>query len=124
MENNSLKNQITVNGNTKAENVFNQLYQNQIALTRLSSAFELIQLSESELDSTYQRSSQITRKIRKKIKMAVSKTGIDLKIFCIMGFMISKKTGEPPVIIDSTKIKNYLRLNYYYFNNGFLTSMQ
>jgi hypothetical protein len=54
MENNSLKNQITVNGNTKAENVFNQLYQNQIALTRLSSAFELIQLSESELDSTYQ----------------------------------------------------------------------
>jgi hypothetical protein len=33
---------------------------------------------------------------------------------------ISKKTGEPPVIIDSTKTKkSILRLNYYYFNNGF-----
>jgi hypothetical protein len=33
MENNSSQNQITVNGKaTKAENVFNQLYQNQIAL--------------------------------------------------------------------------------------------
>jgi hypothetical protein len=34
-------------------------------------------------------------------------------------FMISKKTGEPPVIIDSTKTKNQFWLNYYYFNNGF-----
>jgi hypothetical protein len=33
MENNSSQNQITVNGKAKAEeNVFNQLYQNQIAL--------------------------------------------------------------------------------------------
>ena len=31
-----------------------------------------------------------------------------------------KKTGEPPVIIDSSKTKkSILRLNYYYFNNGF-----
>jgi hypothetical protein len=33
--------------------------------------------------------------------------------------MISKKTGEP-LIIDSSKTKkSILRLNYYYFNNGF-----
>jgi hypothetical protein len=37
-------------------------------------------------------------------------------------FMISKKKTEPPVIIGKTK-KSILRLNYY-FNNGFLTSMQ
>ena len=31
-----------------------------------------------------------------------------------------KKTGEPPVIIDSTKTeKSLLRLKYYYFNNGY-----
>jgi hypothetical protein len=57
--------------------------------------------------------------------MAVSKTGRSTwKIFWYHGFMISKKTGEPPVIIDNKTKKSILRLNYYYFNNGFLTSMQ
>jgi hypothetical protein len=37
-----------------------------------------------------------------------------------MVFMISKKVGEPPVIIDSAKTKkSVLRLKYYYFNKGY-----
>jgi hypothetical protein len=69
------KNQITVNGKaTKAENVFNQLYQNQIALyTRLSSAFELIQLSESESDSTQAKFTNHPGKYERKSKWLSAK---------------------------------------------------
>jgi hypothetical protein len=51
--------------------------------------------------------------------MAVSKTGRSTwKIFWYHGIH-DFKTGEPPVIIDSSKTKNQFTTHYYYFNNGF-----
>jgi hypothetical protein len=62
--------------------------------------------NESESDSTYQAVHKSPGKYERKSKWLSAKQVDRLgKSFGIMGFMISKKT-EPPVIIDSTKLKN------------------
>jgi outer membrane protein assembly factor BamA len=120
------KNQITVNGKaTKAENVFNQLYQkpNSTLLLGYRLRLNLYNLANLNPDSTYQAKftnhpGKYERKSKWLSAKQVDRLGKSFWYHGIHDFL--KKTGEPPVIIDSTKTKkSILRLNYYYFNNGF-----
>jgi outer membrane protein assembly factor BamA len=120
------KNKITVNGKTtKAENVFNQLYQkpNSTLLLGYRLRLNLYNLANLNPDSTYQAKftndpGKYERKSKWLSAKQVDRLGKSFWYHGIHDFL--KKTGEPPVIIDSSKTKkSILRLNYYYFNNGF-----
>jgi hypothetical protein len=120
------KNQIVVNGKaTKAENVFNQLYQkpNSTLLLGFRLRLNLYNLANLNPDSTYQAKftnhpGKYERKSKWLSAKQVDRLGKSFWYHGIHDFL--KKTGEPPVILDSTKTeKSILRLNYYYFNNGF-----
>ncbi|MFT4983388.1 MAG: outer membrane protein assembly factor BamA [Flavobacterium sp.] len=120
------KNQITVNGKTtKAENIFNQLYQkpNSTLLLGYRLRLNLYNLANLNPDSTYQAKftndpGKYERKSKWLSAKQVDRLGKSFWYHGIHDFL--KKTGEPPVIIDSSKTKkSILRLNYYYFNNGF-----
>jgi outer membrane protein assembly factor BamA len=120
------KNQILVNRKaTKAENVFNQLYQkpNSTLLLGYRLRLNLYNLANLNPDSTYQAKftnhpGKYERKSKWLSAKQVDKLGKSFYYHGIHDFL--KKTGEPPVIIDTSKTeKSLLRLNYYYFNNGF-----
>jgi outer membrane protein assembly factor BamA len=120
------KNQIIVNGKTtKAENIFNQLYQkpNNTLLLGYRLRLNLYNLANLNPDSTYQAKftnhpGKYERKSKWLSAKQVDRLGKSFWYHGIHDFL--KKTGEPPVIIDSSKTKkSILRLNYYYFNNGF-----
>jgi outer membrane protein assembly factor BamA len=120
------KNQITVNGKTtKAEDVFNQLYQkpNSPLLLGFRLRLNLYNLANLNPDSTYQAKftnhpGKYERKSKWLSAKQVDRLGKSFWYHGIHDFF--KKTGEPPVILDSTKTnKSIRRLNYYYFNNGF-----
>jgi outer membrane protein assembly factor BamA len=120
------KNQITVNGKTtKAEDVFNQLYQkpNSTLLLGFRLRLNLYNLANLNPDSTYQAKftnhpGKYERKSKWLSAKQVDRLGKSFWYHGIHDFF--KKTGEPPVILDSTKTnKSIRRLNYYYFNNGF-----
>lgn len=120
-----IKNQITVNGkNTKDENTFNQLYQKPNG-TLLGNRFRLnlYNLANLNPDSTYQaKFTNNPKKYERKVKWLSAKQVDRLgKSFWHKGINdFLKKTGEPPVIIDSSKTeKSLLRLKYHYFNKGF-----
>jgi outer membrane protein assembly factor BamA len=120
------KNQIIVNGKaTKAENVFNQLYQkpNSKLLLGYPLRLNLYNLANPNPDSTYQRKftnhpGKYQRKSKWLSAKQVDRLGTSFWYHGIHDFF--KKIGETPVILDTTKTnKSVLRLNYYYFNNGF-----
>jgi len=120
------KNQIIVNGKaTKAENVSNQLYQKPNSTLSLGFRLRLnlYNLANLNPDSTYQAKftnnpGKYERKSKWLSAKQVNRLGKSFWYHGIHDFL--KKTGEPPVILDSTKTeKSILRLNYYYFNNGF-----
>ncbi|WP_413999463.1 BamA/TamA family outer membrane protein [Flavobacterium sp. W1B] len=120
-----IKNQITVNGkNIKDENVFDQLYQKpNSTLLGYRLRLHLYNLANLNPDSTYQaKFTNNPGKYERKSKWLSAKQVDRLgKSFWNKGIHeFLKKTGEPPVIIDSSKTsKSLLRLKYYYFNNGF-----
>ena len=120
------KNQIEVNGKmTKAENEFNQLYQkpNSTLLLGYKLRLNLYNLANLNPDSTYQAKftnnpGKYERKSKWLSAKQVDRLGKSFWYHGIHDFL--KKTGEPPVILDSTKTeKSILRLKYFYFNNGF-----
>lgn len=120
------KNQIIVNGKaTKAENVFNQLYQkpNSKLLLGYPLRLNLYNLANPNPDSTYQEKftnhpGKYQRKSKWLSAKQVDRLGKSFWYHGIHDFF--KKIGETPVILDTTKTnKSVLRLNYYYFNNGF-----
>jgi outer membrane protein assembly factor BamA len=120
------KNQIVVNGKaTKTENVLNQLYQkpNSTLLLGFRLRLNLYNLANLNPDSTYQAKftnhpGKYERKSKWLSAKQVDRLGKSFWYHGIHDFL--KKTGEPPVIIDTTKTKkSILRLNYYYFNNGY-----
>lgn len=120
------KNQITVNGKaTKAETVFNQLYQkpNSTLLLGYPLRLHLYNLANLNPDSTYQaKFTNNPGKYERKSKWLSAKQVDRLgKSFWYQGIHdFLKRTGEAPVIIDTSKTeKSILRLKYYYFNNGF-----
>lgn len=121
-----MKNQIAVNGKTtKEENIFNQLYQkpNSTLLLGYRLRLNLYNLANLNPDSTYQAKftnnpGKYERKSKWLSAKQVDRLGKSFWYHGIHDFL--KKTGEPPVIVNKEKTeKSVLRLNYYYFNNGF-----
>ena len=119
------KNKILINGKaSKDENVVNQLYQKpNSSLLGNHLRLNLFNLANPNPDSTYQAkfaNNPIKYKRKSKWLSAkqVDRLGKSFWYHGIHDFL--KKTGEPPVIIDTAKTnKSVLRLKYYYFNDGF-----
>ena len=119
------KNEILVNGkDVKSENVTNQLYQkpnSNVLGYRLR--LNLFNLANPNPDSTYQAKftnhpGKYERKAKWLSAKQVDRLGKSFWYHGIHDFL--KKTGEPPVIIDSAKItKSIVRLKYFYFNDGY-----
>ncbi|MFV8441639.1 BamA/TamA family outer membrane protein [Flavobacterium sp. LB2P44] len=119
------KNEISVNNKTiKDENVINQLYQKpNSTLLGYRLRLNLYNLANLNPDSTYQaKFANNPEKFKRKSKWLSEKQVNRLgKSFWYRGIHdFLKRTGEPPIIIDKERSdKSLLRLNYYYFNNGY-----
>ncbi|MBG6109422.1 hypothetical protein H4V97_001651 [Flavobacterium sp. CG_23.5] len=119
------KNEIKVNDKTSKEEIlFNQLYQKpNSTFLGYRLRLNLYNLANLNPDSTYQAKftnnpGKYERKSKWLSSKQVDRLGKSFWYHGIHDFL--KKTGEPPVIIDKTKIdKSILRLKYYYFNTGF-----
>ena len=119
------KNKILVNGKaSKDENVVNQLYQKpNSSILGNHLRLNLFNLANPNPDSTYQaKLNNNPRKKERKSKWLsakqVDRLGKSFWYHGIHDFL--KKTGEPPVVIDTIETnKSALRLKYYYFNDGF-----
>jgi outer membrane protein assembly factor BamA len=119
------KNEILVNGKaTKSDAVTNQLYQKpNSTLLGLHVRLSLYNWANPNPDSTYQ--AKFTNHPGKYERMSkllsakqVDRLGKSFWYHGIHDFL--KQTGEPPVIVYTTKtIKSISRLKYYYFNDGF-----
>ena len=120
-----LSNQILVNGKkVNDEDVHNQLYQKpNSTLLGYRLRLNLYNLANLNPDSTYQAKftnnpGKYERKAKWLSAKQVDRLGKSFWYHGIHDFL--KKTGEPPVIIDTTKTtKSLSRLRYYYFNNGY-----
>ncbi|KAF2515936.1 translocation and assembly module lipoprotein TamL [Flavobacterium foetidum] len=120
-----VKNNILVNGKpTNDEKADNQMYQKPNGtLLGYRLRLNLYNLANLNPDSTYQ--AKFKNKPGKYERMSkiysakqVDRLGQSFYYKGIHEFL--KNTGEPPVIIDTSKTKkSLLRLKYYYFNNGF-----
>lgn len=118
-------NQIFVNGKkTNDEDISNQLYQKPNSkLLGYRLRLHLYNLANLNPDSTYQakftnKPGKYERKAKWLSAKQVDRLGQSFWYHGIHDFL--KKTGEAPVIIDSTKTQKSLsRLQYYFFNNGF-----
>ncbi len=119
------KNQIQVNGKViKTENVVNQLYQKPNSkILGYNLRLNLYNLANPNPDSTYQAKFANNKEKYKRKSNWLSSKQVDRlgKSFWYHGIHdFLKKTGESPVIIDSLKTnKSKLRLQYYYFNEGY-----
>jgi len=119
------KNEIQVNGKkTKNEEVDLQLYQKpNSSLLGYRFRLNLFNLANPNPDSTYQAKftnhpGKYERKSKWLSAKQVDRLGKSFWYHGIHEFL--KKTGEPPVIIDTLRTKKSItRLKYYYFNNGF-----
>lgn len=122
------KNQIIVNEQaSKEENVVNQLYQKPNSkIFGYPLRLNLFNLANPNPDSTYQAKFKAdSRKYQRKSKWLsakqVDRLGKSFWYHGIHDFL--KKTGEPPVIIDTLKTKkSALRLQQYYFNEGYFNA--
>jgi outer membrane protein assembly factor BamA len=122
------KNQIIVNEKAnKAEDVVNQLYQKPNSkILGYNLRLNLYNLANPNPDSTYQAkfaadSGKYERKSKWLSAKQVDRLGKSFWYHGIHDFL--KKTGEPPVIIDTLKTKkSALRLQYYYFNEGYFNT--
>ncbi|WP_418264044.1 hypothetical protein [Flavobacterium faecale] len=120
-----IKNKITVNGKrTTEENVTNQLYQKpNSTLLGYRLRLNMYNLANLNPDSTYQAKfianpKKYERKSKWLSAKQVNRLGTSFWYHGIHDFL--KKTGEPPVIIDTVKSrKSVSRLKSYYFNNGY-----
>ena len=120
------KNEILVNDKKISDEiVFNQLYQkpNSTLLLGYKLRLNLYNLANLNPDSTYQAKftnnpGKYERKSKWLSAKQVDRLGQSFWYHGIHEFL--KRTGEPPVIIDSAKTtKSLLRLKYYYFNDGY-----
>ncbi|MDD5148983.1 MAG: BamA/TamA family outer membrane protein [Flavobacterium sp.] len=119
------KNEILVNNKAvKTEDVINQLYQkpnSNILGYRLR--LNLFNLANPNPDSTFQakftnHSGKYERMSKLLSAKQVDRLGKSFWYHGIHDFL--KKTGEAPIIIDSTKSdRSIVRLKYFYFNDGF-----
>jgi outer membrane protein assembly factor BamA len=120
-----IKNEILVNNKSvKTEDVVNQLYQKPNSnILGYQLRLNLFNLANPNPDSTYQAKftnhpGKYERMSKRLSAKQVDRLGKSFWHHGIHDFL--KKTGEPPVIIDSTKIdKSIVRLKYFYFNDGY-----
>ena len=119
------KNEILVNEKaTKDDDVINQLYQKpNSTLLGYRLRLNLYNLANPNPDSSYQAKftnhpGKYERESEWLSAKQVDRLGQSFWYHGIHAFL--KKTGEPPVIIDTARTaKSVSRLKYYYFNNGF-----
>ncbi len=122
------KNKIEVNGKViKNENIVNQLYQKPNSkIIGYNLRLNLFNLANLNPDSTYQAKFENNKKKYERKSKWLSSKQVDRlgKSFWYHGIHdFLKKTGESPVIIDTLKTnKSKLRLQYYYFNEGFFNT--
>jgi len=118
-------NEIKVNDKTtKNEDINNQLYQKpNSTLLGYHLRLNLFNIANPNPDSTYQAKftnhpGKYERESKWLSAKQVDRLGQSFWYHGIHDFL--KKTGEPPVIIDTVRTnKSILRLKYYYFNNGY-----
>ncbi|MES2575103.1 MAG: BamA/TamA family outer membrane protein [Bacteroidota bacterium] len=120
-----IKNEVSVNDkDTQEDDVINQLYQKpNSSILGYRLRLNLYNIAKPNPDSSYQ--AKFTNHPGKYERMSkwlsakqVDRLGQSFWYKGIPDFL--KKTGEAPVIIDTTKTnKSISRLKYYYFNNGF-----
>lgn len=120
-----IKNEISVNDKaTSSEDITNQLYQKpNSTLLGLHLRLTLNNWANPNPDSTFQ--AKFTNHPKKYERMSkwlsakqVDRLGQSFWYHGIPEFL--KKTGEPPVIVDTSKTnKSISRIKYYYFNKGF-----
>ena len=119
------ENKILVNDKTvKNDEVVNQLYQKpNSSILGYRLRLNLFNLANPNPDSTYQAKftknpGKYERESKWLSSKQVDRLGQSFWYHGIHDFL--KKTGEAPVIIDTTRTnKSISRLKYYYFNNGF-----
>lgn len=120
-----VKNNILVNGkSTNDETASNQMYQKPNGkLLGYKLRLNLYNLANLNPDSTYQAKFKNNPGKYERMSKILSAKQVDRlgQSFYYKGIHeFLKSTGEPPVIIDTSKTrKSLLRLKYYYFNNGF-----
>jgi outer membrane protein assembly factor BamA len=119
------KNNILVNGkSTNDETAANQMYQKPNGtLLGYKLRLNLYNLANLNPDSTYQAKFKKSPGLYERQSKILSAKQVDRlgQSFLYKGIHeFLKNTGEPPVIIDTSKTKkSLLRLKYYYFNNGY-----
>lgn len=119
------KNNILVNGkSTNDETAANQMYQKPNGtLLGYKLRLNLYNLANLNPDSTYQAKFKKNPGLYERQAKILSAKQVDRlgQSFLYKGIHeFLKNTGEPPVIIDTSKTKkSLLRLKYYYFNNGY-----
>lgn len=120
-----VKNNIVVNGkNTNDENASNQMYQKPNGtLLGYRLRLNLYNLANLNPDSTYATKFKNNPGLYERQSKLLSAKQVDRlgQSFLYKGIHeFLKNTGEPPVIIDTSKTKKTLtRLKFYYFNNGY-----
>ncbi|WP_281230889.1 BamA/TamA family outer membrane protein [Flavobacterium gelatinilyticum] len=120
-----VKNNIVVNGkNTNDENASNQMYQKPNGtLLGYRLRLNLYNLANLNPDSTYAAKFKNNPGLYERQSKLLSAKQVDRlgQSFLYKGIHeFLKNTGEPPVIIDTSKTKKTLtRLKFYYFNNGY-----
>jgi outer membrane protein assembly factor BamA len=120
-----VKNNILVNGkSTNDETASDQMYQKPNGtLLGYRLRLNLYNLANLNPDSTYQAKFKNNPGLYERQAKILSAKQVDRlgQSFFYKGIHeFLKNTGEPPVIIDTTKTKkSLLRLKYYYFNNGY-----
>ena len=120
-----VKNNILVNGkSTNDENASNQMYQKPNGtLLGYRLRLNLYNLANLNPDSTYAAKFKNNPGLYERQSKILSAKQVDRlgQSFLYKGIHeFLKNTGEPPVIIDTTKTKkSLLRLKFYYFNNGY-----
>jgi outer membrane protein assembly factor BamA len=119
------KNEIFVNEKASYnEEIVNQLYQKpNSTFLGYHLRLNLFNIANPNPDSTYQaKFTKHPGKYERKLKWLSAKQTDRLgQSFFYKGIHnFLKQTGEPPVIVDTSKTKKSIsRINYYYFNKGF-----
>ncbi|AYN05402.1 MULTISPECIES: BamA/TamA family outer membrane protein [unclassified Flavobacterium] len=123
------KNEIIVNDKPiKDENIFNQLYQkpNSTLIGGYKLRLNLYNLANPNPDSTFQAKYKSNPKRYERLSKLLSAKQVDRlgQSFLYKGINdFFKTTGEPPVIIDTSKVKkSSMRLKYHYFHNGYFNT--
>lgn len=119
------KNNIYVDGKkNNVEDVFNQLYQKQnTTILGYRLRLNIYNLAKEKTDSIYRAKfinnpKKYNRKVKWLSKKQVKRLGQSFWYSGIHNFL--RKTGEPPVILDTISTKKSLRrLKSYYFNRGY-----